>query len=162
MLHILDVSSSHPFNLPHTSKTLPPLTTDTTDNPQRIVSSRTTSTTLPPRSVPALARYLRIFYTLSLSSPTANTTEENKTDVIVSRVVELATTAPEEYPAEELEWMASTTFNRAIDAYCTADEVGCRRLAQQAVGIAGCLERVDGGTLRDDLMRRADLLVWEG
>lgn len=105
-----------------------------------------------------LARYLRIFYTLSIASSDAD-----KTDIITSRTVELASSSPaaDQYPAEELEWMATTTFNRAVDAYCTADEAQCRKLAQQAVEVAACLARVDRGALRDDLVRRAGLLVWE-
>jgi len=66
-----------------------------------------------------------------------------------------------QYPTEELEWMATTTFNRAADAYCTADQALCRKLVQQAVEVAGCLRGVDGGALRDDLVGRAGLLVWE-
>jgi len=62
------------------------------------------------------------------------------------------------YAAEEIEYLATVTFNRAIDAYCVGDDTTCHRLADVAVELAACLEGVDGGALRDALVVRRDSL----
>jgi len=48
------------------------------------------------------------------------------------------------YPSEELEWLATTSFNKAVDLYCVNDDEGCRRWAEKALMLAGCAEG-DGG-----------------
>lgn len=63
------------------------------------------------------------------------------------------TTEPH-YPAEEIEYFATVTFNRAIDAYCASDDETCQRLADQAIEFAECLQNVDGGALREALVER--------
>jgi len=62
------------------------------------------------------------------------------------------------YAAEEIEYLATVTFNRAIDAYCVGDDATCHRLADVAVELAACLEGVDGGALRDALVVRRESL----
>ncbi|KAI9690965.1 MAG: hypothetical protein M1822_008585 [Bathelium mastoideum] len=40
------------------------------------------------------------------------------------------------YPVEELEWLATTAFNRSVDLYCASDDDGCRLWAAKALGLA--------------------------
>lgn len=59
-----------------------------------------------------------------------------------------------EYPPEEVEWLATTTFNRAVDAYVAEDDEACQRLANLAIEFATCLEGFDRGNLRAALEER--------
>lgn len=63
-----------------------------------------------------------------------------------------------QYPAEEVEYFAAVTFNRAVDAYCASDDAACRRLADVAVEFAACLEGVDRGGLRSALVLKRESL----
>ncbi|EQL38157.1 hypothetical protein BDFG_00534 [Blastomyces dermatitidis ATCC 26199] len=63
------------------------------------------------------------------------------------------------YPEEELEWLATTAFNRAIDFYTKPDDVSCRRWAQKALDLAGQMR--DGGLLYKVLRNRFEGLRWE-
>lgn len=49
------------------------------------------------------------------------------------------------YPREELEWLASTTFNRAVDFYRVSADAECKRWAGKAIEVA---ELVDRGSKR--------------
>lgn len=40
------------------------------------------------------------------------------------------------YPNEELEWIATRSFNYAVDLYCAGDEDGCKIWAAKALNIA--------------------------
>jgi hypothetical protein len=52
------------------------------------------------------------------------------------------------YPTEELEWIATRSFNYAIDLYCAGDDNGCKNWTGKALNIAhycadeGALERM--------------------
>ncbi|PGH05766.1 hypothetical protein GX51_02737 [Blastomyces parvus] len=63
------------------------------------------------------------------------------------------------YPEEELEWLSTTTFNRAIDFYTKPDDVSCRKWAQKALDLAGLMR--DGGLLYKVLRERFEGLRWE-
>lgn len=52
----------------------------------------------------------------------------------------------------ELEWMATSAFNRAIDYYVGDDDANCKLWAEKAILIAQWLE--DAGRLRDTLMEK--------
>lgn len=41
-----------------------------------------------------------------------------------------------DYPNEELEWLATMTFNRAIDFYLVSSDEECRRWAGKAIEVA--------------------------
>ncbi|KAI5289634.1 hypothetical protein KEM54_003528 [Ascosphaera aggregata] len=49
------------------------------------------------------------------------------------------------YPSEEVEWLATMGFNKAIDLYLSGDDEACRRWASRALDMAGLLH--DKGTL---------------
>lgn len=56
------------------------------------------------------------------------------------------------YPPTELEWLATTTFNHAVDYYLQENDDLCMKWAQQAFILASWLE--DGDGLRGLLMER--------
>lgn len=45
------------------------------------------------------------------------------------------------YPREELEWLASTTFNRAVDFYRVSADAECKRWARKAIEVAELVDR---------------------
>ncbi|KAJ5604466.1 hypothetical protein N7510_009620 [Penicillium lagena] len=51
------------------------------------------------------------------------------------------------YPVEELEWLASVAFNKAVDFYSAARDEECQRWGMKAVQVAECVDRVSGGAL---------------
>ncbi|KAI4712219.1 hypothetical protein J4E89_002485 [Alternaria sp. Ai002NY15] len=65
------------------------------------------------------------------------------------------------YPKTELEWLASTAFNRAVDFYLSEDDVKTRKWAEQAFIVAQWVD--DNGAMRDFLMDRfANLKFGDG
>lgn len=56
------------------------------------------------------------------------------------------------YPATELEWLATTTFNHAIDYYMQENDEACTNWAQHSFVLAQWLE--DGGALGGLLMEK--------
>lgn len=60
------------------------------------------------------------------------------------------------YPATELEWLATSAFNRAIDYYIGEDDDRCKMWAEKAMTVAQWLE--DNGQLRDLLMGKFSAL----
>lgn len=128
--------------------------------------------TEPGANLRKLSRWLRVALLLLLepaSSPVAGgaTERARKADAILSQSLDLAQKYPPDqdqddhilYPAEEVEWLATTTFNRAIDAYCVSEEEKAQHLANIAVDFAECLAGFDGGTLREALIARRSGLV---
>jgi hypothetical protein len=46
------------------------------------------------------------------------------------------------YPSEELEYIATTAFNHAVDFYCLGEDTACKSWAEKAISIAGfCSDR---------------------
>ncbi|PGH36716.1 hypothetical protein GX50_00376 [[Emmonsia] crescens] len=62
------------------------------------------------------------------------------------------------YPEEELEWLSTTTFNRAVDFYMKPDDASCRRWGQKALDLAGLMQ--DGGLLYKVLRDKFEGLRW--
>jgi hypothetical protein len=56
------------------------------------------------------------------------------------------------YPPTELEWLATTTFNRSVDYYVQDDDQKCKMWAEKSFMVAQWLP--DDGELRDVLMQR--------
>jgi hypothetical protein len=63
------------------------------------------------------------------------------------------------YPPEELEWLATTTFNRAVDLYCASDDAACKRWAELALSVALFVD--DGGELHGLLQVNYLRMSWE-
>ncbi|KAF2199170.1 SPO22-domain-containing protein [Delitschia confertaspora ATCC 74209] len=71
----------------------------------------------------------------------------------------LMTYAANHYPPTELEWLATTSFNHAVDYYIAEDDSKCKLWAEKALRLAECAE--DGGGLRDLLAEKYSGLVWK-
>lgn len=56
------------------------------------------------------------------------------------------------YPRTELEWLASTVFNRAVDYYLQENDDATKKWADQAFIVAQWID--DNGATRDNLMAR--------
>ena len=63
------------------------------------------------------------------------------------------------YPSEELEWLATTAFNRAVDFYSSSQDADCKRWAEIAIGIANFVG--DEGALRELFQTKYMGLRWE-
>ncbi|KAI9826189.1 MAG: hypothetical protein M1819_007445 [Sarea resinae] len=127
---------------------------------QHIITA--TTQTHPHQNLPRLARWIRCLFQLTL--PSAIAIAERALDQAVLLAQDSQTTrrlsnqpmgpsgadadADAEndkiYPATELEWLASTTFNRAIDFFCAADDEACRAWAEKALALAAALPEGDG------------------
>lgn len=70
-----------------------------------------------------------------------------------------ATKTSKPYPVEELEWLATTTYNKAVDFYCASHDVNCRRWAERAFNIAQLSS--DGGLLHELLQSKFMVLSWD-
>ncbi|KFY01778.1 hypothetical protein V490_00767 [Pseudogymnoascus sp. VKM F-3557] len=101
-------------------------------------------------NIAKLSRYMRCLFRLGLSSGDGSLAES-----LLDQVSELASSAENNetpYPLEELEYVATNAFNRAVDYYCTGEDDACRRWAGKAVGVAGFC--ADGGGLRSLLQEK--------
>ena len=122
-----------------------------------------------------LARWIRCLFNLALSSNIdtaeqlldqaaniAGTSKQVRTPVNNSSHCASNPCTSEQqsmkYPAEELEWLATTTFNRAIDFYCSSQDASCRRWAEKALLLSNLLE--DGGALHEVLQEKYQGLSW--
>ena len=127
---------------------------------ERIIDAST------PSSIPVAARWIRILYHLCINNTSSDADSQPhdriaKAATLLERAAALADDAPPnaQYPAEELEWLATTTFNRAVDAYCASDEAACRARVEEALNIAQRLVSRDGGSLRGAMVKRASGLL---
>lgn len=62
------------------------------------------------------------------------------------------------YPTTELEWLAATSFNHAVDYYLQENDAQCKVWAETALNVAQWVE--DGGALKGLLMEKYSGLVW--
>lgn len=106
-----------------------------------------------------LSRWIRCLIAKALNSD-AGTAERTLHQAV--NIVENTTKVDEEgaqYPAEELEWLATTIFNRAIDFYCSSQDAECRRWAEQALVLGRLCN--DGGLLHGVLQDKFQSLDWQ-
>lgn len=66
---------------------------------------------------------------------------------------------PKHYPATELEWLATTSFNHAVDYYVQENDDRCRVWAEKALTLAEWAD--DGGRLKNVLVEKYKGLVWD-
>jgi hypothetical protein len=59
----------------------------------------------------------------------------------------------------ELEWLATTSFNRAVDYYCSSDDAKTKLWAEKALTLADTVE--DKGTLLHLLREKYSGLSWD-
>ena len=69
------------------------------------------------------------------------------------------TKEPNHYPAVELEWLATTAFNHAIDYYVQENDDMCRKWAEKALNLAEWAE--NGNGLGSVLMEKYKKLTWD-
>lgn len=62
------------------------------------------------------------------------------------------------YPIEELEWLASVSFNKAVDFYRAGLDEECQRWGTKAVQVAECVDPVSGGILARTLRANMERL----
>ena len=106
-------------------------------------------------NIDKLARWIRCLFTLALTSDLETAGQ------VVNQVATIAETSRKQsmkYPAEELEWLTTTTFNRAIDFYCSSHDALCRRWAERALALSSLCD--DGGQLHELLQRKYQGLTW--
>jgi hypothetical protein len=63
------------------------------------------------------------------------------------------------YPATELEWLASTAFNHAVDYYVQEKDDKCKLWAEKALTLADWAESDNG--LKGALMEKYMGLTWD-
>ncbi|KAF2090252.1 SPO22-domain-containing protein [Saccharata proteae CBS 121410] len=155
VIHAALVESNATSNAPHRAKILTVL--------QKIINltwrHRSGST-----DVAKLARWIRCLFQLSLGFDEKLSLQciEQAKDVAQKRGTGTAADSRNQddgYPSEELEWLATTVFNRAVDLYCANDDGGCRLWAEKALGLAVLV--VDGGALHRLLQQKYSGLRWE-
>jgi hypothetical protein len=66
---------------------------------------------------------------------------------------------PNYYPATELEWLASTAFNHAVDYYVQEKDDKCKLWAEKALTLADWAE--SGSGLKRALMEKYMGLTWD-
>ncbi|KAH8730487.1 meiosis protein SPO22/ZIP4 like-domain-containing protein [Phaeosphaeriaceae sp. PMI808] len=96
-----------------------------------------------------LSRWLRCLFNITL------TCDESISLKCIDQAVTLATKHHGDvnrYPPTELEWLATTTFNHAVDCFLQDNDEKCKQWAENAFILAQWLE--DGGALRDVLMEK--------
>jgi hypothetical protein len=106
-------------------------------------------------NIAKFARWIRCLFSLALTS-NIETAEQ-----LLNQVASIAESSRKQaivYPAEELEWLTTTTFNRAIDFYCSSQDAACRRWAERALGLAILCD--DGERLHEVLQGKYQGLTW--
>lgn len=129
---------------------------------QHIITASTASH--HPLSIQSRARWFRILYQLSVNpSTTSDTSAATKTNTLLEQILALLRSAPpaagrdDTYPCEEIEYLATVTYNRAIDAYCAGHEQEFRKLGGFAEEFAGFMS--DGGALRGIIKGKIEELM---
>lgn len=64
---------------------------------------------------------------------------------------------PSHYPITELEWLATTSFNHAVDYYVYGNDVKCKQWAEKALTLADWAE---GDELAVALLEKYKGLTW--
>ncbi|MCJ1312329.1 hypothetical protein MMC25_006003 [Agyrium rufum] len=93
-----------------------------------------------------LAKWIRCLFQICLVP------KEEIAEHLLGTVLSLAQDKEREkpYPDDELHWLATTTFNRAVDFYCASRDADCQRWAGLALAIAHAT-RDDGSALHAQL-----------
>ncbi|KAI9739411.1 MAG: hypothetical protein M1818_005099 [Claussenomyces sp. TS43310] len=103
-----------------------------------------------------LSRYMRCLFQYALPH------SQNAAEELLDSMNDLAHSASESdipYPAEELEWVATTAFNRAVDFYCVGQDTACNAWASKAIKIASLCP--DNGALQHVLEEKFMGLRWD-
>lgn len=102
-----------------------------------------------------LSRWVRCVFQMSLNSDPGVSLQCIEQAISVAKKAR-GSSELERYPTDELEWLATTSFNHAIDLYCAGDEAGCRQWAERALNLA--IVNEDEGHLHGTLQQKWLLL----
>ncbi|OJJ76328.1 hypothetical protein ASPBRDRAFT_51956 [Aspergillus brasiliensis CBS 101740] len=113
--------------------------------------------------IQALPRYIRCLFQLSLDAA-----EYLLAESILDQVLVLAQEKQTEtgnsnnlgvprYPKDEIRWLSTVAFNRAVDYYLAAADADCRRWAGKAISLAELVE--DDGALGRLLRGKLEMLT---
>lgn len=104
-----------------------------------------------------ISRWLRCLFELALGS------DVQVAEEVLEHACTLARDVPREktpgYPQEELEWLATTAFNRAIDFYLASDDISSKRWCGKALDLARLMS--DDGSLHGVLQEKFACLKWD-
>ncbi|KAL2850570.1 meiosis protein SPO22/ZIP4 like-domain-containing protein [Aspergillus pseudoustus] len=92
-----------------------------------------------------LPRYFRVLFALSHQG-----NEHILAESVVDQALLLARDHPSaqsHYPTEEVEWLATSTFNQAVDFFLNSADGECQRWARKAIELADCIRGRDHGRL---------------
>ncbi|KAH0544865.1 hypothetical protein FGG08_001094 [Glutinoglossum americanum] len=103
-----------------------------------------------------LARWIRCLFQLALANDLKIAEQLLNQVLTIARDSKIGQTP---YPTDELEWLATTTFNRAVDFYCASDDAACKRWAELALSVAQFGN--DGGELHGLLQGNYLKMSWE-
>ncbi|KAF7952888.1 hypothetical protein EAE96_006111 [Botrytis aclada] len=104
-----------------------------------------------------LSKYMRCLFQAAMGS------DDKIAEELLDQVCMLAADAAETqipYPIQELDWLATKSFNHAIDLYSADQDEGCKRWAEKSILIAGYCD--DAGSLKRLLMQRFGGLKFDG
>ncbi|KAI8934578.1 hypothetical protein NX059_008276 [Plenodomus lindquistii] len=103
-----------------------------------------------------LARWIRCLFSLSIDH------DETISTKCIQQVTQMAATrqgGSDHYPKDELIWLATTTYNRAVDYYVQENDSKAKEWAEKSFTIAQWLG--DEGALRDLLMGKFSTLKFD-
>ncbi|EEP81538.1 predicted protein [Uncinocarpus reesii 1704] len=127
-----------------------------------------------PQNIDKVSRWIRCAFQLSIeSSPEAAESVLDQAYILARDGPEYQNQRPDEeivqgagssstqlaYPNEELEWLATTAFNHAIDLYLASDDTASRRWYGKALDLARLLH--DNGGLWQILQEKFGRLSWD-
>ncbi|TEY71192.1 hypothetical protein BOTCAL_0099g00190 [Botryotinia calthae] len=104
-----------------------------------------------------LSKYMRCLFQAAMGS------DDKIAEELIDQVCMLAADASETqipYPTQELDWLATKSFNHAIDLYSADQDEACKRWADKSILIAGYCD--DAGSLKRLLMQRFGGLKFDG
>ncbi|GES57082.1 Zn cluster transcription factor Rds2 [Aspergillus terreus] len=88
---------------------------------------------------PLLPRYLHILFHLAITAP-----DDILAELVLDQALSLARGGKDplstRYPDDEINWLASVAFNRAVDFYLVSTDEDCHRWAQKAIELADCID----------------------
>ncbi|KAF7947325.1 uncharacterized protein EAE97_004574 [Botrytis byssoidea] len=96
-----------------------------------------------------LSKYMRCLFQAAMGS------DDKIAEGLIDQVCMLAADAAETqipYPTQELDWLATKSFNHAIDLFSTDQDEACKRWANKSILIAGYCN--DAGSLKRHLIQK--------
>ncbi|PWY89399.1 hypothetical protein BO94DRAFT_593803 [Aspergillus sclerotioniger CBS 115572] len=83
-----------------------------------------------------LPRYLRCLFQLSLDATDYHLAESVLDQALVLARERRTEPSQSPYPSDEIQWLSTVAFNRAVDFYLTSADADCQRWADKAITLA--------------------------